>query len=151
MTKNFWCRVYTGAVEECWPWAGSTDTRGYGNLSWGGKRWTAHRLAYTLANGPIPKASGHHGVVVMHRCDNRICCNPNHLTLGTHAENMADMVVKGRANRAPGEENGRAVLTAKQVAEIRTDPRGTRTICKDYPVSRSAVQRIKAGKAWVST
>lgn len=85
----------------------------------------------------------------MHSCDRRICCNPKHLSLGTHADNMADMKAKGRRkNIGSGAENGRAVLTPSMVQAIRADTRGTRTIAKDYPVSRAAIQRIKSGKAW---
>lgn len=151
MSVDFWRRVRKGAVEDCWPWAAAVDSRGYGHLRWDGRVWRAHRLAYVLATGPIAKRHGHHGDVVMHRCDNRLCCNPAHLAIGSHAENMADMARKGRAAKAPGEENGRAILTEDQVRAIRADPRGTRTICKDYPVSRSAVQRIKTGKAWATS
>lgn len=137
-----------GAVEECWPWAGAIDTRGYGHLRWSGATTRAHRLAYRLSHGEIPNGEGHHGTVILHTCDNRRCCNPAHLIAGTQAANIADMVAKGRASEKAGEQNGRAVLTPAQVSAIRNDPRGTRTICKDYPVSRSAVQRIKTGRAW---
>ena len=115
----------------------------------GGKIARAHRVSYELAFGPIPPGPGVHGTMhVMHKCDNKLCCNPAHLMLGTHKDNMADMKAKGRADKHQGETNGRAVLTPEQVKQIRVDARGTRTIAKDYPVSRASVQRIKSGKAW---
>lgn len=147
-TSDFYARVRIGADDECWPWLGPVDTRGYGHLRYDGRIWRAHRLSYTLNKGPIPKGDGPHGTVVMHACDNKRCCNPKHLSLGTHADNMADMARKGRAHRHAGTDNGRAVLTPAQVAEIMADSRGTRTIAKDYPVSRAAIQRIKSGKSW---
>jgi hypothetical protein len=146
--NSFWARVNTAGPDECWPWVGPVNTGGYGQLCFGDKTQRAHRIAYQLTYGVIPQGDGHHGVVVMHKCDNRRCCNPEHLLLGSHADNMADMRAKGRANRHAGVENGRAVLAPRDVERIRRDPRGTRTIAKDYPVSRAAVQRIKSGKAW---
>jgi hypothetical protein len=146
---DFWGRIEKSA--KCWNWQGPVDSRGYGHVSWDGKNTRAHRLAYTLTCGPIPTGEGHHGTVVMHSCDNKLCCNPAHLSLGTHADNMADLKAKGRRkNIGTGEENGRAVLSIGDVERIRNDVRGTRTIAKEYPVSRSAIQRIKTGKAWAS-
>ena len=144
----FWGRVSCSGPDACWFWNGSVDSRGYGSIRRNGKHVRAHRLAYELAFGPIPKGDGHHGAAVMHKCDNRLCCNPAHLSLGSHKDNMADMAAKGRANKPRGESNGRAVLTQSDVEAIRLDPRGTRSIANDYPVSRAAIQRIKSGRAW---
>jgi len=146
---DFWARVRSHG--ECWEWKGAVDTRGYGHLRWNGKIVRSHRLAYELSYGPIPKVSGHHGVVVMHKCDNRLCCRPLHLKLGSQGDNIADMKTKGRRkNIGVGSDNGRAVLTVEQVRAIRVDQRSIATIARDYPISRAAVQRIKAGKAWAS-
>ena len=73
---------------ECWEWRGLRDKHGYGRK---GPYKTTHRLAWEWANGPVPA-----GMCVLHRCDNPPCCNPDHLFLGTQADNLADMVAKGR-------------------------------------------------------
>ena len=74
----------------CWLWHES-GAQGYGTLGFYGKKWLAHRLAWAAYKGTIPK-----GLHVLHKCDVRQCCNPDHLSLGTHQENMADMMRKGR-------------------------------------------------------
>lgn len=139
----------TASAGSCWVWTGAVDTRGYGHVRINGKTMRVHRLVYELALGEIPKMQGHHGAVVMHTCDNRLCCNPEHLRLGTHADNMADMKAKGRRKRlGSGESNGRAKLTADQVEAIRCDCRGKRTVAPEYGISPAQVQRIRSGAHW---
>lgn len=92
--ERFWAKVKKGSG--CWIWTGARTTSGYGffNLPRNGlpKRVVkAHRYAWTLAQGAIPD-----GMFVCHSCDVPLCCNPEHLWLGTHDENMRDMVRKGR-------------------------------------------------------
>ena len=75
----------------CLEFQGYCDSNGYGQISINDKTHLAHRVAFEQAHGPIPK-----GLVICHRCDNPSCCNPEHLFLGTHADNVADKVSKGR-------------------------------------------------------
>jgi hypothetical protein len=75
----------------CWLWTGSLNDTGYGQLWVGSKSTRAHRLSYELHVGPIPE-----GMHVCHHCDNPPCCNPNHLFVGSHTDNMADKIKKGR-------------------------------------------------------
>ena len=81
---------------DCLEWTGYTRAFGYGQLMVDGKCVGTHRVAWTLANGPIPD-----GICVLHRCDNPPCCEPAHLFLGTAADNTADMIAKGRHRSPP--------------------------------------------------
>jgi HNH endonuclease len=84
-------RGLTLAPSGCIEWTGSKDPSGYGRIGIAGVRHRTHRLAWELVHGPIPE-----GIQVLHRCDNRPCCNVEHLFLGTNAVNMADRDAKGR-------------------------------------------------------
>ncbi|WP_051531721.1 HNH endonuclease [Sphingomonas sp. URHD0057] len=89
----FWAKVERGGEDECWPFIGSR-TVGYGYFYWGSSFGVrAHRVAYSLTHNIELRRDD----VILHRCDNPPCCNPAHLTLGTHADNVADKVAKGRA------------------------------------------------------
>jgi len=109
---RFWRHVTPGSPEECWLWAGARFPTGYGAINEGGrgKILYAHRLMWTFTSGPIPD-----GYFVCHRCDTPPCCNPAHLFLGTHLENMADMVAKGRwlGTRADNPKFHRATILSR--------------------------------------
>ena len=107
----------SGGPDACWPWTGHVNAGGYGSAEAWGARWAASRLAWTLANGrPVPA-----GLVVRHSCDNPICCNAKHLTLGTQAENAADRDTRGRrrTRTSRGEDNGQCAMTPDEVLRAR--------------------------------
>lgn len=86
--KRFW--GYVEKTETCWLWIGYKTGRGYGAIEFNYKSYPAHRVSWYLAFGEMPT------VYVLHKCNNPICVNPEHLFLGTQFDNMRDMVQKGR-------------------------------------------------------
>ena len=145
--RRFWEKVDVPANEfGCWEWQAAQDEHGYGWFGLDGRQQRAHRVAWQFVNGPIPKGEGAHGTCVLHRCDNRACVRPDHLFLGSHADNVRDMVKKGR--QVKGKAHGRAKLTREDVYAIRADTRLQREIAADYGINRSAVSNIKLRKRW---
>lgn len=131
--------------DKCWHWLGSSLPTGYGKFTvTSGKRMKrvyAHRAAFELANGYLPK-------VVRHTCDKPSCCNPAHLLGGTHKQNSQDMIERGRANPPRGERAAKAKLTERDVKAILADPRPYKTIALAFGLDRSSISRIKRREVW---
>ena len=141
--ERFWNKVNKQAENGCWEWTASVNNKGYGWFRLDGKNRGAHRVSWMLQHGAVPG-----GLFVLHRCDNPSCVNPDHLWLGTNADNMRDKVEKGRAPALPGESNGQAKLTEADVIAIRADHRSLRAIAAEYGVSHALIGYIKRGDHW---
>jgi hypothetical protein len=172
---RFWAKVNKDGPtmphmeSPCWLWTAATGSTGYGQFFIDGKAKNtrkAHRVVWTLFNGPIPHDGSAHGICVCHHCDNPACVNPEHLFLGTNADNVRDKTVKGR-NNSPrgdkngsrlhpeklkrGEANGRAKLTATQVIEIRAlyaSGISQNSLSAQFEVARTLIQQIVQSKIW---
>jgi len=128
----------------CWVWTAGMQLNGYGRFKLPGKNATAHRASWELHHGPIAK-----GMFVLHRCDRPACVNPEHLRLGTHAENMADMRAKQRQNR--GARQHAAKLTEAMVYGIRAMLKhgASQEECGQiFGVNRSTIQDIEVRSSW---
>jgi hypothetical protein len=98
IVRRFWSKVDIQSEYECWPWLAGRFSTGYGQFKYYGKSTNAHRVAWELEYGNIPKDGYGNTMYVLHACDNAICCNPKHLFLGTARDNMRDKIAKDRAN-----------------------------------------------------
>ncbi len=105
----------------------------------------AHRVSYKLHKGQIP-----HGMNVLHKCDVTYCVNPDHLFVGTQADNVRDMDAKGRRKSVPilGAGNGNSKLTDDVAKAIYDDPRSQRKVAEAFGVSQRLVWNIKHKKTW---
>lgn len=136
-------RVEVGDKSHCWIWLGHKNNKGYGYVSVGGKLDVAHRHAWRAFCGGIPN-----GMHVLHHCDNPPCCNPDHLFLGTNADNVRDRIAKGRSADVRGAKNGRAKLTEDDVRAIRMDSKSHGRVAREYGVRPYTVQMIRQRKTW---
>ena len=131
----------------CWLWTGATNPEGYGIVSIDGLPQGAHRVAWRICEGEIPK-----GLFVCHICDNPTCVNPYHLFLGTNAENQLDSARRGRNTKRIGENNVSAKLRVEDVREIRRlweiENIFQSTIASMFRVSERTVFRVIHRKSW---
>lgn len=144
--ERFWLRVGKLGNDECWLWLGSFNHNGYGQFSYRGENWRAHRLAWVLSFGEIPETQ-----IVRHKCDTRACCNPNHLELGSVADNAHDMMDRGRHVPMKGEAHGMSVLTAENIIEAKlrfSSGETYQSIANDFGVSRPTLSRACRGIHW---
>ena len=133
-------------VGECWEWRGVRGDRGYGQLGDRSRHTQAtHRLAYELHH--VVRLKKHD--VVRHTCDNPSCCNPDHLLLGSSADNSQDMVSRGRS--LAGSKHPHAKLTEEGILAIRKARRDGATLtalATEFGVNKSRIYAIVHGKSW---
>ena len=120
---DVWNLIQMGNPNDCWEWLGYKNSSGYGNIKINQQSYSAHRLAYALTNqntitykAPKNKKAKE---FVLHKCDNRTCCNPNHMFLGNYDDNNKDAKSKGRSNAPKGAKHKLAKLTQDQADQAR--------------------------------
>lgn len=139
LEQRFWTKV--DKEPDCWLWTASRTEKGYGRIGVPGSRYgyiLAHRISWLLHVGFIPK-----GMMILHRCDNPPCVNPDHLFLGTQKDNMSDCREKGR--------HGNTILTDAQALTIRERFAAGETyaaLAKEFGVSKSAIAVVVTARWW---
>ena len=141
---RFWSKVRVQSASSCWIWQASVLRNGDGQFWWPptGRAEGAHRVAWMITRGDIPK-----GQEVMHSCDTPLCCNPIHLSLGTHGDNVRDASAKGHL--AVARPNAQK-LSAADVQFIRervaNGPRGTANrMAEQFGVTKSCISQLVRG------
>jgi hypothetical protein len=126
----------------CWNWSKSTWL-GYGKTVCNGRSMQAHRFAWSVLVGPIPK-----DMQVNHKCHNRKCVNPEHLYIGTQQDNMRDMEQAGRGVKRIGEAHPKAKLTDLDVVAIRSSIETSASLARSLHVSESLIRSVRQRKIW---
>jgi hypothetical protein len=138
--RNYWPKVKKVGINDCWEWQGGLSTWGYGSVRYSSTTMPSHRVAVMLdGRDPI-------GKIVRHSCDNPKCVNPRHLSLGTHADNVADRVARKRT--AIGTRNGRSKLNPAKVRTIRKSKATNVAMARQYKVDPKVIGNVKARKTW---
>ena len=125
----------------CWLWDAAVHRKGYGAFQSGNGLVSAHRFSWERVNGPLPV-----GVHVLHKCDVSACVNPDHLFIGSNADNVKDAIKKGRT--AKGEKNGQSKLTVSDVLAIRASGESRKEIASKYGICTDNVSAIKRRISW---
>lgn len=157
--EDFWARVVGNRSQRngCWNWAGATNSTGYGTVRYQGKAMTAHRLAAFLTGlidtTDAPRDRRSTGFI-LHGCDNRLCCNPSHMKVGTYAENQLDAYARRRRKAYRGETHANAKQTRASVTlikDLRVHGISQDDIAALLNVSQSGISKILRGESYVET
>src|ERR1017187_575805 len=158
--KRFWAKVnkdgripaHIPELGKCWLWTSGKDTHGYGQFKIENKQQRSHRISWVLLRGMFSDDGSYHGTCVCHSCDNPACVNPNHLFLGTHADNHSDKDKKRRGNHPFCENHPRSKLTNEQVFELRLRyaAGGTsyRKLGAEFGLTHGAIGLMMSGVNW---
>ena len=145
LADRFWERVCK--TDACWEWSGCKDKDGYGKIvraGGNGPEVRTHRLSWELEHGPVPE-----GLKVLHRCDNPSCVRPDHLFLGTTADNQQDMMRKGRSTR--GSRSARAKLnedTVLSILDLLHDGIKQARVARMFGLDKCTINHIWRGRTW---
>jgi hypothetical protein len=154
-TEVLWSKVDKRGEDDCWNWLGYKNENGYGRVQIKDWSYYAHRVIYDLSNPGVitwkaPKETDENGFL-LHTCDNPSCCNPKHLWVGNHADNMADKVKKGRCPDFSGDKGPRCKLTMSQAREIRQKRQSgisARELAKMYIISLPSIKTLLRGDSY---
>ena len=134
--ERFWKKIEKDDSEECWEWLGCCNDKGYGQVGVNGIMKYVHRISWELSRGmKIPK-----GMYICHKCDNRRCCNPRHLFLGTPKDNSQDMVMKERGTGSFTKQHVEKIfiLLEKGVSQ--------RSVAKQFDTKQCTISAIATGR-----
>jgi len=141
--ERFWEKVDKSG--SCWNWTASIYSNGYGKFSVDRNTVRAHRFSYELKHGQIPA-----NLVIMHSCDNRLCVNPAHLSVGTQFDNVQDMIVKSRQTVGSARKDSK--LTEAKILEIRakysSETYSQKDLADEYGVAQMTICNIVRRAVW---
>lgn len=147
--QDVWKMVEKRRPDQCWPWLGYTNRGGYGRLDIKPLKGVyAHRMAWAATHRDF-ELRAHDGNLVLHNCDNPLCCNPDHLYIGTHEQNTIDKVTRNRLPDYSGDKGPRCKLTLEEVDFIRLQKRYGATLnalALLYDVSRVTIKGCISGR-----
>ena len=150
-----WSKVDKKGENECWPWLAYKNKDGYGRVQINEWQFYAHRVIYNLAFPGVidikaPKLTDEKGFL-LHTCDNPSCCNPKHLWVGNHRDNMEDKVKKNRQKKFPTDTSPRCKLTmqqAKEARQLRKDGVPTRELAMRFGISLPSMKTLIRGDSY---
>ena len=142
--NRFWGKIIINPITDCWNWNGCKDKDGYGKLFFLGVHARAHRVSYTIYKGKVMD-----NYCVLHRCDNPSCVNPNHLFIGTHADNNYDRKRKNRNGNQNGILNNKVKLSQNNVVYIlKHKEKKQLELANMFGVSQTCISKIRNGSRW---
>lgn len=142
--QRFWGKIKVDINSDCWNWCGNKDKDGYGKIYYLGSHHRTHRVSYSIYKGKIPT-----DMCVLHRCDNPSCVNPNHLFIGTPADNNQDRAKKHRSRNQNGVLNNRVKLSVDNVIYIlEHKEKKQQELASQFGISQIQVSRIRRGLRW---
>lgn len=137
-------RIEIDPVTRCWNWTGCLINSGYAQISTNNKDILVHRIMYQYIHGNIPTDKP----LILHRCDNRKCCNPLHLYAGTHQNNTDDRIKRNPAAWIPGSKGKISELTDQHILEIRSAKESNRILSERYNVNLIIIHYIQTGQIY---